>query len=138
MAARGDALVAAWPTMAAGPLQVKVAAVGDSAPARVLDAGEGALGRPDLVPWGERAWLATWLGAGEARGTALRLAVLDAGLQPIATQDVSVLPPGRATGFPKLAALPGQAVLVWTAPDVTAGRVASRATVQVRRLSPTR
>lgn len=138
LAARGDALVAAWPTMAAGPLQVNVAAVGDSAPARVLDAGEGALGRPDLVPWGERAWLATWLGAGEARGTALRLAVLDAGLQPIATQDVSVLPPGRATGFPKLAALPGQAVLVWTAPDVTAGRVASRATVQVRRLSPTR
>lgn len=135
LAARGDARVAAWPTMAAGPLQLKVAALGGDAPARVLEAGEGVLGRPDLVPWGEQAWLAAWLGASEGRATALRVAELDARLQPTSRQDVAVLPAGRATGFPKLAALPGQAVLVWTAPDATEGPQGRVVTVQVRRIS---
>lgn len=116
LAASGRTLVAAWPTMAAGPLEVKIAALGDTAPARVLEGGDAVLGRPDLVPWGEDGWLAVWLGAGEDRASALRVATLDAGLHVVSLQDLSVLPAGRGTGMPKLASLPGQAVLVWTAP----------------------
>lgn len=112
LAARGGAVVSAWPTMASGNLELKIARLGDARPAFVLEAGDGVLGRPDLAPWGDAHWLATWLGARADGATALRVGVIDDALQAVQTHDVAVLPPGRGTGMPRLASLGDVAVLV--------------------------
>ena len=135
LAARDGVVVSAWPTMAAGPLEVKIASVDGAAPAALLEAGNNVLGRPDLAPWGEDGWLAVWLGAGEARATALRVAALDAGLQARHTRDVALLPPGRGTGMPRIASLDDVAVLVWTEPKGGDGADARVGTVHVRRIT---
>lgn len=134
LAASGDAVVSVWPTMASGPLEVKAAAISGTMGARVLEGGDGVLGRPDLASWGDTAWLAVWLGAGAERATALRAAVLDADLQPTVTRDLALLPPGRGTGMPRVASLGREAIVVWTEPKGAEGPDARVGTVQVRRL----
>jgi hypothetical protein len=117
-------------------LEVKAAAISGALGARVLEGGEGVLGRPDLAAWGDTAWLTVWLGAGAERATALRAAVLDADLQPTVTRDLALLPPGRGTGMPRVASLGREAIVVWTEPKGTEGPDARVGTVQVRRLRP--
>ena len=134
LAASGDRVASLWPTMAGLRMSVKAASVGASDPAIVLESGEGVLGRPDLAPWREQEWLATWLGSGADGGHALRVAVLDPALTPTTTQDVAALPPGRGTGMPRVASLGDVAVLVWTEPKGTEGPDARVGTVQVRRI----
>jgi hypothetical protein len=134
LAASGDRVAALWPTMAGATLSVKAAAVGESDAATVIESGGAVLGRPDLVPWVDGRWLASWLGAGPDGATALRIALLDADLTARATQDAAVLPPGRGTGMPKLASLGDVAVLVWTEPKGIEGSDARIGTVQVRQI----
>jgi hypothetical protein len=136
LAARGDTVVSAWPTMANGTFEVKVAALDDAVPARVLEGGDGVVGRPDLATWGDDGWLAVWWGAAADRGMALRVASLDRRLQPAPTIDLAVLPPGRGTGMPRVASLDGVAVVVWTAPKGTEGADARVGRVEVRQLRP--
>lgn len=137
LATSDDRVAALWPTMAGATLTVKGALVGATDPAIALESGEAVLGRPDLAPWREGRWLATWLGAGAGGAQALRIATLppSLALAPALVQDVALLPPGRGTGMPRLASLGEVAVLVWTEPKGTEGPDARVGTVQVRRVS---
>lgn len=136
LAASGGRVAALWPTMAGARLSVKAAAVGEVDEATVIDAGDAVLGRPDLAPWSEGRWLASWVGAGPDGGTALRVAALDADLRVRGSHDAARLPPGRGIGMPKLASLGDVAVLVWTEPRAADGAEARVGTVQVRRIVP--
>lgn len=122
-----DALAVLWPTMATGPLEVKLAispraGAAFAAPA-VLDAGESVLGRVDVAPWRDGGFLASWVG-GDGRGAVLRVAELDASGRVIARRDVVALPPGRQLGHPRLAATGGDVAMVaWTEPTAQGPRV---------------
>jgi hypothetical protein len=122
-----DALAVLWPTMATGPLEVKLAispraGAAFAAPV-VLEAGESVLGRVDVAPWRDGGFLASWVG-GDGRGAVLRVAELDAGGRVIARRDVVALPPGRQLGHPRLAATGGDVAMVaWTEPTVQGPRV---------------
>ncbi|HAI59786.1 MAG TPA: hypothetical protein DCM32_07915 [Xanthomonadaceae bacterium] len=135
LAASGDHVAALWPTMAGATLSVRGALVGGADPAIILESGDTVLGRPDLAPWPAGRWLAVWLGAGPAGAQALRIATLSPSLAPMAAQEVTLLPPGRGTGMPRLASVDDEAVLVWTEPKGTEGADARVGTVQVRRIS---
>ena len=122
-----EALAVLWPTMATGPLEVKLAispraGAAFAAPA-VLEAGESVLGRVDVAPWRDGGFLASWVG-GDGRGAALRVAELDARGRVIARRDVVALPPGRQLGHPRLAATGGDlAMVAWTEPTPEGPRV---------------
>lgn len=124
-AANGAVAAVAWPTMARGPLEVKLALSpregAGFGPASVLEAGEGVLGRVDLAAFGG-GFLASWIGR-EGEATVLRVAELDHRGRVRARQDVVRLPPGRQIGHPRLAASGGQALLAWTEPGPEGTRV---------------
>lgn len=116
---RGIAVV--WPTFDVDRLSVRARRLKSSAPPVMLEDSRAALGRPDIAPW-TSGFLATWIGENAQSQPVLRLARLDRELAPHDAIDVAVLPPGRGTGMPRLASLPGMAVLVWTEPDSALGR----------------
>lgn len=122
LAVQGDRRAVAWPTMQGERLTVAVQYLGEPASRRVLEAGSEVLGRPDIVPWRD-GFLALWLGAGPRRSTALKLAWLDARLEPRATLCLAELPPGRGTGMPRLAAFGERALAVWTEPGSAEARI---------------
>lgn len=122
-----DALAVLWPTMATGPLEVKLAIsprgrAAFAAPV-VLEAGDAVLGRVDLAPWRDGGFLASWVG-GDGRGAVLRVAALDAAGRVLARRDVVALPPGRQLGHPRVASTDeGTAMLAWTEPTPQGPRV---------------
>jgi hypothetical protein len=122
-----DALAVLWPTMARGPLEVKLAispreGAAFGAPV-LLESGASVLGRVDLAPWRNGGFLASWVG-GDARGAVLRLAALDAAGRVLARRDVVALPPGRQLGHPRVASTgDGTAMLAWTEPTPQGPRV---------------
>lgn len=126
-AVNGDALAVAWPTMAAGPLEVKLAispraGAAFAAPA-VLEAGESVLGRVDVAPWRDGGFLVSWVGS-DAGSAVLRVAEVDAHGRVGERIDVVRLPPGRQLGHPRLAATGGDVAMVaWTEPTVQGPRV---------------
>jgi hypothetical protein len=135
LAAGSAGILAVWPTMQGESMVVR-AALGDRTrfgAAVDLESGAATVGRVDAAPWGDKGFLATWLGAGRTAGSsALRLVELDRRLQVRASHVVVELPPGRSTGVPRLAAQDGEAVLAWVEavdgrPTVRAVRVASTA-----------
>ncbi|MBL8296890.1 MAG: exo-alpha-sialidase [Rhodanobacteraceae bacterium] len=115
--AAGDAgVLAVWATMHGEQMVVR-AAQGDgtrfSSPVD-LESSATTLGRVDAAAWGRDGFLATWLGAGTAAdATALRLVELDAGLGLRSSHSLVELPPGRATGVPRIAAADGMALVTW-------------------------
>lgn len=116
---RGVAVV--WPTFDVERLSVRARRIGAATPPALLEDSKAALGRPDLAAWRD-GFLSTWIGEGPQALPVLRLARLDVDLATVEQLDVATLPPGRGTGMPRLASLPGQAVLVWTEPDPALGR----------------
>jgi hypothetical protein len=112
-----------WPTFDVERLSVRARRVGAAVAPVQLEDSKAALGRPDIAPW-EGGFLATWIGEGEQAEPVLRVARLDRDLSPQEREDIASLPPGRGTGMPRLATLPGLAVLVWTEPDPALGREA--------------
>lgn len=122
-----DALAVLWPTMATGPLEVKLAVSprGDDAFAAptVLEAGDAVLGRVDLAPWGDGGFLASWVGGDGRGGAVLRVAALDVAGRVLARRDVVALPPGRQLGHPRLASHEGRAMVTWTEPQADGPRV---------------
>jgi hypothetical protein len=126
-AVNADALAVVWPTMASGPLEVKLAispreGAAFAAPI-VVDVGEGVPGRVDIAPWREGGFLVSWVG-GDARGAVLRVAEVDARGRVGTRGDVVTLPPGRQLGHPRLASThDGVAMLTWTEPGTPGPRV---------------
>lgn len=108
LAEHGDTLAAAWTTMIGERLSVRVRILDHGRTFGVIEEGSTVAGRVDLAAM-DTGWLLSWVGDG-----ALRLASLDKALQQTARVDVSAIKPGRNVGFPRLAALDGRAVLVWT------------------------
>jgi hypothetical protein len=132
LAANDSGVLALWPTMVGEAMVVRAALAREAAFAApvTLESDSGALGRVDAAPFGIAEFLALWLGAGTEPGTSvLRLARLDAKLAQRSLQELTVLPRGRSTGVPRLAASGRVAVAVWT--DVAQGR----STVRALRLS---
>lgn len=119
----GGGIAVVWPTFDVDRLSVRARRLGASAPPVLLEDSKAALGRPDIAPWAG-GFLATWIGEDPNAQPVLRLARLDSELAPQDLTDVAVLPPGRGTGMPRLAALPGVALLLWTEPDPALGREA--------------
>lgn len=117
LAADGRRVLAVWPTQAGAGMAVRMA-LGDGrsfASPVELDAGTGVLGRVDVAPWVDGGWLALWLGAGEAPGSAaLKLAELDRSLRVRQVRVLASLPAGRSSGVPRLAARDGVALAAWT------------------------
>jgi hypothetical protein len=126
-AVNGDALAVLWPTMATGPLEVKLAisprdGAAFAAPT-VIDAGDTVLGRVDIAPWREGGFLVSWVSGG-ARGAVLRVAEVDARGRLSAPTTVVALPPGRQPGHPRLASIAdGVALIAWTEPSAAGPRV---------------
>jgi hypothetical protein len=120
-AVNGDALAVLWPTMASGPLEVKLAISARegsafAAPA-VIDVGEAVLGRVDVAPWRDGGFLVSWVG-GDAGSAVLRVAEVDARGTVLDRLDVVRLPPGRQLGHPRLASTAdGIAMIAWTEPQ---------------------
>jgi hypothetical protein len=114
LAAHGSTALIAWTTLVDGErMAVRIRDHARAQPMRTLEEGPGVLGRVDVARLGEH-WLVSWLGAGPDRQTALRVALLDAGLEEVTRRDIANIPPGRNTGFPRLAVQGEAAVLVWT------------------------
>ena len=121
LAARADAVLSVWPTMSDGAamsVRAKLLSATGALKSRMreLEHGGSVLGRPGVASLGEADWLLSWLGAGAAGQSTLRVALWDQTLQERARIDVTHLPAGRSIGVPKLAANAGVAVLVWTEP----------------------
>lgn len=134
-AVNGDALAVLWPTMATGPLEVKLAISpregGEFQAPVVIDVGESVLGRVDITPWREGGFLASWV-SGDARGAVLRVAEVDARGRVGVRRDVVRLPPGRQLGHPRIASTTdGAAMVAWTEPQPDGPRVRA-AWVQAR------
>jgi hypothetical protein len=114
LAAHGSTALIAWTTLVDGErMAVRIRDRARAKPMRTLEEGPGVLGRVDVARLGKH-WLVSWLGGGPERQTALRVALLDASLEEVTRLDVATIPPGRNTGFPRLAAQGEEAVLVWT------------------------
>ena len=125
-ATNGDALAVAWPTMALGPLEVKLAisprdGAAFGAP-QVIDSGETTLGRVDVAPWHTGGFLVSWVGS-EAGSAVLHVAATDARGAVIERVEVTRLPPGRQLGHPRLASVEGRAWVTWTEPTPQGPRV---------------
>jgi hypothetical protein len=126
------ASVIAWTTMQGDAMHVRAARRrGDatwSSP-RDLEVGTAVLGRVDAAGWRDGGSLVSWIGADDAHGTPgkpfqmLRVAWLDRELDQVARIDVARLPPGRATGMPRLATDGDGAVLVWTEAGADGNRI---------------
>lgn len=117
LALQAQRAVVAWSTMPdARSMSVRLRALDEDRPPRVLEQGPGVLGRVAMAAFGD-GLLVAWLGAGEPGETVLRLALLDAELEEIGRIDAVTLPAGRAIGLPSLAALGDVAMLAWTEPD---------------------
>lgn len=129
--ARGVAVI--WPTFDTDRLSVRARRIGTVAAPVLLEDSKAALGRPDLTPW-LGGFLASWIGEAAGGLSVLRLSLLDPELAPIERHAIAELPPGRGTGMPKLAALPGVAVLVWTEPDPALGRDARAGRIRAVRI----
>lgn len=125
-AVNGSRLAVLWPTMAEGPLDVKLAisaAEGEGFAKPVLvERGESVLGRVDLAPWRDGGFLATWVGA-DGADAVLRVAEVDAQGRMGERRDVERLPPGRNLGHPRLASAGDKALLTWTEPHDDGPRV---------------
>ncbi|MGL6290091.1 MAG: sialidase family protein, partial [Silanimonas sp.] len=104
-AVNGDALAVAWPTMATGPLEVKLAISAREgaafAPPVVIDVGYAVLGRVDVAPWRDGGFLISWVG-GDTGSAVLHVAEVDAQGVVGERRDVVRLPPGRQLGHPRL------------------------------------
>lgn len=132
-AVNGDALAVLWPTMAKGPLEVKLSispreGAAFASPV-LIDSGEQVLGRVDVAPWRDGGFLASWV-SGDASGAVLRVAEVDARGRLGEPTEVVTLPPGRQLGHPRIAApSPGEgavrnvAMIVWTEPQADGPRV---------------
>lgn len=132
LASDGRAVLALWPTMQDDRLVVRMAVDrggGYSEPVD-LEAEPGTIGRVDAAAWPGGRWLAAWIGAGTEPGASVqRLAEIGAGPAVTRTHDLVHLPPGRATGVPRLAAEAGVGLMAWVdatgaAPTVRAMRIA--------------
>lgn len=125
-AVNAEALAVVWPTMAEGPLDVKLAISPreGAAFARpvLVERGAAALGRVDAAPWGERGFLVSWVGS-EAGQAVLRVAGVDAHGVVGTRREVARLPPGRQLGHPRIASANGVAKVVWTEPTAEGPRV---------------
>lgn len=132
VAARGDAIVVAWYTAAAGEPEVRIARSADDgasfgAPLTVAK-GASVQGRVDLQMDDMQAVLA-WIDE-DAGGQTLRLARFTPDLsRELERVEVAKLARGRGTGFPRVALQDGSAHVVWTdvverVPRVQAARVA--------------
>ena len=116
LAARGDEIALAWPTMASGEMDVLVARADGESPARfgspvALARGATELGRVDLAAWGEEAWLALRV-ALRGRVPTLVVSALDPSLRERASLDVA----GPVGGYPRIAVSGGTALVAWTEP----------------------
>ena len=125
-AVNGAALAVAWPTMARGPLEVKLAIsprenAAFDAP-QVIDAGATTLGRVDVAPWRDGGFLVSWVG-GEAGNAVLHVAATDARGAVSERAEVTRLPPGRQLGHPRIASVDGRAWVTWTEPTPQGPRV---------------
>ena len=134
LASNRDALLALWSTMPDGPMRVR-AALGDRAgfgPMQEIEVGERVLGRVDAKAFGTSGFVITWLGvaADQPEQSALKLARFDAehGVQEVTT--VTVLPPGRSIGFPRLASQGEVGFIAWTEPGKSGNRI------RLMRISP--
>jgi len=121
LATSGSAMLAAWATGASGSTEVRVSVSLDGArrfaSSHVLAAGD-TLGRVDVVPLADGAFVVTWLhdvGEGKGEVRARRVSAqgeLAAG--PVATLGAAAS--SRAAGFPRAVRRGGDLVVVWTSP----------------------
>jgi len=123
MVADGDRVAVAWFTMGGGEPRVELAVSGDSGASfkhvDTLDAGT-ALGRVDLTLYGDGLVL-SWLDRPDSGGV-LELAAYDWGGQRRWRRQAAELDAGRASGFPRIAALGDCALaLAWTGTDGAGG-----------------
>lgn len=121
LAVRGERVLAAWTTMEADQLSVRLAP-GDSEGFEGMvpvETGPDVQGRVDMVTFGEKDFLLSWLGRSDSdsAASAIRVAVvnLDGGLG--AQKAIAELPPGRSTGFPRMASSGDIALIAWTEPS---------------------
>jgi hypothetical protein len=122
---RDRGLVAAWFTMADGRPLVRLATSNDAglsfSDPQELGADQ-ALGRVDLA-WYRSGFVVSWLNQTPA-GSELMLAGFDEQGEIDWQQSLTTLDAGRVSGFPRLAVLPDERILItWTAsdPDLGAG-----------------
>ena len=130
--ARGDDVVVAWYTAAAGEPELRVARSGDDgvsfAAPRVVARGPEVQGRVDLAIDDGGVYLA-WIDE-DSDAQTLRLAQFTPDLsRELARVDVATLARGRGTGFPRMALRDGEVYLAWTdvverVPRVRAARIA--------------
>lgn len=117
----GSDTLVAWPTLAEGEMQLRLARGDGTRWQRLpdLDRGASLPGRVDLAPWTADSVLASWLDEADDGRTAVVLAHLGASGAVRERHVVAELPAGRTTGMPRLAARNGRAVLVWTDPKAS-------------------
>lgn len=132
MIARGRDVVVAWFTMAGGVPRVRLARSEDGGRSfesvREFSTGT-AMGRVDLA-WHGREFVLSWLDGADA-GAALRLAVFRDGVEPVAETALARISGARASGFPRLASLGNEGMLVaWT------GTKQGQRGVQLARIPP--
>lgn len=117
LAAHGDAVTAAWFTMAGGKARVKAAVSRDGgdtfSPALAIDAASP-LGRVDVGILPSGASLITWLGRGPGGAGEIRGALIGAAgaLQPSFT--VAAASIARSAGFPRFEVAGEEVVFAWT------------------------
>lgn len=113
LASRDDQVLVIWPTMPdMQRLAVRAKAVAGG-PMVELEVGSSVIGRPD-VSADAHGWLLSWLGAGAAGHSVLRVAEWDSDLRERSRHAVVTLPAGRNIGVPRLQAAGAEAMLVWT------------------------
>lgn len=130
--AKGRDVVVAWFTMAGDTPRVKLARSEDGGRSfgsvREFSIGT-AMGRVDLA-WHGRGFVLSWLDGSDA-GAELRLAAFRDGIEPVAETALERLSGARTSGFPRLAGLGGEGLMVtWTGTDQ------GRRGVRVARIPP--
>jgi len=122
--ARGQVVIVAWFTIGNDEPKVRLARSIDGGRSfqKPLSLSEGtALGRVRLA-WHKQGFLLGWMSENPQTGAGeLRLARFDANGAMISEQVLSMLESGRVSGFPQLAVLDDQALVVWT--ESAPGRV---------------
>jgi hypothetical protein len=138
LATRAGQTLVAWPTMPDSQrVLLRARRLDAPGPVREIESGAEVTGRVDVAPW-QDGWILSWLGAGGPGRSVLKVATWGPSLAERTRTDVADVPAGRAVGIPRLASLPGHAVLVWTEAEEPLPAPPTRPRTQLRgvRISP--
>ena len=115
IAASGEQLIVAWPTLAQPPLAVRYQVRKDDKvrAEAILEQSDAVLGRVDASAAADNGFAISWIGAGNG-GSALKLAEVDAKGAIRNIRVIATLPPGHSTGNPRLLWYRDAHYLTWT------------------------